>query len=43
MTPAQTSDKIAGYFQHSNDINQGYLRRTFNSMGAALAKKVVQL
>jgi hypothetical protein len=43
LTPAQISDKIAGFFQHSNDINQGYLRRTFGSMGDALAKKGVQL
>jgi hypothetical protein len=39
LTPAQISDKIAGFFQHSNDINQGYLRRTFGSMGDALARK----
>ena len=43
MTPAQISDKIAGCFKHSNDINQSYLRRTFDNMGDALAKKGVQL
>jgi hypothetical protein len=43
LTPAQISDKIAGCFQHSNDINQSYLRRTFDNMGDALAKKGVQL
>ena len=41
LTPAQISDKIAGYIQHSNDINQGYLRRTLDSMGDALANKGV--
>jgi hypothetical protein len=39
LTPAQISEKIAGYFQHSNDINQGYLRRTFDSLDDPLARK----
>ena len=43
LTPTQISDKMAGYFQHSNDINQDYFRRMFGSMGTALAKKGVPL
>jgi hypothetical protein len=43
LTPAQISDKIAENFLHSDDINQGYLRRTLDSMGDALAKKGAQL
>jgi hypothetical protein len=39
LTPALISDKIASYFQHSNDINQGYLRRTFDSLNDPLARK----
>ncbi len=39
MTPAQISEKIVGYFQHSNDINQGYLRQTFDSLDDPLARK----
>ncbi len=39
LTPAQISDKIASYFQHSNDINQGYLRRTFDILDDLFARK----
>ena len=39
LTQAQISDEIAGYFQQSNDINQGYLRRTFDCLDNALARK----
>ncbi len=39
LTPAQISEKIAAYFQHSDDINQGYLRPTFDSLDDPLARK----
>jgi hypothetical protein len=39
LTLSQISDKIAGYFKHSNDINQGYLHRTFDSLDDPLARK----
>jgi hypothetical protein len=39
LTAAQISDKIAGFFNHGSDINQGYLRKTFDSLDDPLARK----
>lgn len=39
LTAQQISDKIAGFFNHSSDINIGYLRKTFDSIDDPLAKK----
>jgi hypothetical protein len=30
LTATQISEKIAGFFNHSSDINIGYLRKTFD-------------
>jgi hypothetical protein len=39
LTATQISEKIAGFFNHSSDINIGYLRKTFDSIIDPLAKK----
>jgi hypothetical protein len=39
LTASQISDKIAGFFNHGSDINQGYLRNTFDRLDDPLARK----
>jgi hypothetical protein len=39
LTPTQISEKIGGFFNHSSDINIGYLRKTFDTILDPLAKK----
>jgi len=39
LNAQQVSDRIAGFFNHRNDINQGHLRKTFDSLGDPLARK----
>ena len=39
LTAAQVSDRIAGFFNHGADVNQGYLRRTFNNLDDPKARK----
>jgi hypothetical protein len=39
LTAAQVSDCIAGLFNHGADVNQGYLRRTFNNLDNPKALK----
>jgi hypothetical protein len=39
LTAAQVSDRISGFFNHGSDINQGYLRKTFDSLDDPLARK----
>ena len=39
LTTAQVSDRIAGFFNHGADDNQGYLRRTFNNLDDPKARK----
>jgi hypothetical protein len=39
LTAAQISDRIAGFFNHGSDANQGYLRKTFDSLDDPLARK----
>ncbi len=39
LTASQISDRIAGFFNHGNDINQGYIRKTFDSLDDLLAHK----
>ena len=39
LTSTQISEKIAGFFNHSSDINIGYLRKTFDTLQDPFAKK----
>jgi hypothetical protein len=39
LIASHISDRIAGFFNHGNDINQGYLRKTFDNLDDPLARK----